>query len=579
MKNILKISAGMVAALLISLVCFAYRAEADVNDFSVTNFDAQYSLSREDPQGKLRITEAITVNFTDNNHGILRALPLKYKGDLNTKVIAVEREAGEDWPYTTYKESDNLIVKIGDPNVTVTGSQTYIITYEVENVITFYGDHDELYLDINGDQWQQPFEKLSATVNLPGGLISSGAACFTGKYGTTDEECVIDVEEELSRVQVATTQPLGPRETLTIVLSFDKGFFRQPTRLDWLKEHLGVVLAGVLLPVLSGTWAYRYWSKHGRDHKGRSTIIAEYGPPKGLTPAEVGTIFDYRVDNRDISATIINLAIRKYIRIIESSKKKMFKDSKEYSFELLTPDFSQLKPHEQEILNGLFAQPSAGAQVELKDLKNDFYQTVSRVQADLVESLTKGGYFEQNPSKAGRNVAIIGVILLVLAGLLHSAWSIGPALGGLIVLTFSGLMTRRSQHGQLVKDEIEGLKLYLKVAEADRMHKLHSPNAPYRAKSTEPKRTVELFEKLLPYAVLLGVEKDWAKQFEHIYTTPPDWYSGNWHTFNAVYFASHLSGSVGAMGTNFSPPSSSGSSGMGGGFSGGGGGGGGGGGW
>jgi uncharacterized membrane protein len=130
------------------------------------------------------------------------------------------------------------------------------------------------------------------------------------------------------------------------------------------------------------------------------------------------------------------------------------------------------------------------------------------------------------------------------------------------------------------REKIKGLKLYLETAEKDRIAMLQSPDAPYAAKSSEPKKTVELFEKLLPFAIVLGVENQWAKQFESIYTTPPDWYSGNWGAFSAVYLASSLGGSMEAMGATFTPSGSSSSSGFGGGgFSGGGGGGGGGGGW
>jgi uncharacterized membrane protein YgcG len=150
-------------------------------------------------------------------------------------------------------------------------------------------------------------------------------------------------------------------------------------------------------------------------------------------------------------------------------------------------------------------------------------------------------------------------------------------LAGLIMLAFAKLMPSRTRKGAAAKDAAEGLKLYLETAEKDRIAMLQSPNAPYADKSPEPVKTVELFEKLLPYAMVLGVEKQWAEQFSSIYTTPPDWYNGNWSTFNAGYLASSLNDSMSAMNSSFAAPSS-GSSGFSGG-AGGGGGGGGGGGW
>ena len=106
---------------------------------------------------------------------------------------------------------------------------------------------------------------------------------------------------------------------------------------------------------------------------------------------------------------------------------------------------------------------------------------------------------------------------------------------------------------------------------------LQSPSAPYAPQTAEPIKTVELFEKLLPYAMVLGVEKDWAEQFQDIYTAPPEWYNGSWSTFNAVNLTNSLGSSMSAMNSSFAAPASSGSGFAGG--AGGGGGGGGGGGW
>jgi uncharacterized membrane protein len=143
------------------------------------------------------------------------------------------------------------------------------------------------------------------------------------------------------------------------------------------------------------------------------------------------------------------------------------------------------------------------------------------------------------------------------------------------------LMPARTAKGVAALEQVKGLKLYMETAEKDRMAKLQAPNAPYASNAAEPVKTVELFEKLLPYAIVLGVETQWAKQFEALYTSPPDWYGGSWSTFNSVYLVNSISEGVGsAVNTSFSSPKSSSSSGFGGGgFSGGGGGGGGGGGW
>lgn len=553
-------------------------ARADVNDFVINDFTADYYLNQNDPQGELRIVEHIKLTFSDNNHGILRALPEKYGGkSLKLRVNQVSSDTGAPAQFTTYAENDNLVLKIGDPNQTVTGAQAYTIDYSVQNVITFYDDHDELYWDINGDQWPQPFERVSVRFHLSSDLSPENYKCFTGAFGSTAQNCELSADG----MSAVTTQALNPYETLTVVLAFPKGHFQPPTLADWWHDNYRKVLAVVLPPLLLGGWAYNRWQRHGKDLKGRGTIIAEYGPPEGLTPAEVGTVNAYGLNARDISATIIDLAIRKYLRIIEVTKKKILKDSKTYQFELLNPDFSGLKAHEQQVLNDLFPVKTIGETVTLDSLKNKFYKTIQSLQKELPKELTKAGYFMSNPAHAGRSLYVLAVILGVLVFVVMSWLSLGLLISAILVLIFAKLMPKRSALGVSAKEMIEGLNLYLTTAEKDRIKMLQSPDAPYAVKSTEPKKTVELFEKLLPYAMVLGVEGQWAKQFESIYKTPPDWYQGNWRGFNAVNFTSSLNSSVSAMGTSFSPPRSSSGSGFsgGGGSSGGGGGGGGGGGW
>src|SRR5579871_1192933 len=167
------------------------RALADVNDFTVTDFHGEYYLNKDSPHGSLKIKEQITVDFTDYNHGILRALPQSYKNrSLHLKIYSVTSPDGTPSSYTTYKSSGNLILQIGDPNQTVTGQHKYEIDYEVQNVVSFYSDHDEIYWDINGDQWAQPFTVVTADFYLPIGLtdgLKNRRTCYSGSYGSTTQ--------------------------------------------------------------------------------------------------------------------------------------------------------------------------------------------------------------------------------------------------------------------------------------------------------------------------------------------------------------------------------------------------------
>jgi uncharacterized membrane protein YgcG len=583
----MKIMRFLVATLLVLALTLPGTAAADVNNFTITSFDSKQTLSTADPQGELRIIEDIKVRFTDNNHGILRAIPKTYKQhSLQIKVNSVRSSSGAPAQYTTYKSNGNEVLKIGDPNRTVTGDQQYTIDYTLRNVIGFYEDHDEMYWDVNGDQWQQQFEKVTLSLELPAELKLRGQpACFTGAFNSREHACTIRSSENV--VTASTTAPLQAAQTLTYAAGFEKGVFKPASALEHAAEYL-LIIASTLIPflVLSGLGFYR-WLRHGRDAKGAGTIVPHYDSPPGLSPLDVGALIDFKVDNRDLTATIIDLAVRKYIRIIESKKDKLFGSKMEYTLELRNADLSQLRPAESLLLTKLFPTLQAGALVDLSSSSNQLYEVANSLRGSVRTRLADEGYFKSSSLSAGKVLRVIGFVTVLFFFTVAMAVFAGPlafagTIAGVIVFAvFATLMDARTAKGVAAKEHIEGLKLYIDTAEKDRINKLQAPNAANAAPSAEPAKTVELFEKLLPYAMILGIEKQWAKQFESLYTSPPDWYAGNWTAFNASYLAASLNDGVGsAVNTAFTPPSSSGSSGMGGGgFSGGGGGGGGGGGW
>jgi len=571
----------LIAALLAALFVVP-KAQAGVNDFVINDFRGRYELFNDVHSGRMAVTENLDVTYSDMNHGILRAIPLTYKkNSLQLEVQSVKRD-GVDEPYTTYNENDNKVLKIGDAGRTITAKHTYEIQYTMRGIMSFYEGYDEFYLDINGDQWAQPFDTVSAEVIFPEGWKSEGVpepSCYTGQAGSTEKTCII---EKIDRGYIYSTgRSLQPRETLTVVATTPKGLFVPRDSGDWWRDNYGKILAVVIPPLLVGPWAFRRWQKHGKDAKGRGVIIPEYSPPK-LTPAEASVVYSYRLSTTAVSATIVDLAIRGYLKIIETKEKKILKDKLNYEFEVVRTDWDELKPHEAKIMSAILAEVPTGkaTTVSLDMLKKSFYKTVTKLQGDMPKQLASDGYFTSNPASSGTRMWVVFAILIGLMFVIHSWLSLGLLLAAVIVATFAVLMPKRTQLGADTKDALEGLKLYMNTAEKDRIKMLQSPDAPYAKDYHEPKKTVDLFEKLLPFAILLEVENQWAGQFANIYKTPPDWYGGNWTAFSAAYLASSVTGSVNAMSSNFSPPSSSGGSGSGGGgFSGGGGGGGGGGGW
>jgi uncharacterized membrane protein len=576
-------------ALVLLVLLVPSTVHADVNNFTITKFTADETLSRSDKQGTLHIRERIEVVFSDYNHGILRAIPTSYRGQsLKLHVNSVQAVAGAASQYTTYQSHGNTVLKIGDPNRTVTGKQTYLIDYTLQNVIAFFDNQDELYWDVNGDQWDQPTAYVKVTLHLPldARLSSVPPVCYAGAASHDSNRCSISRD---GHEVVATAAALAGRETLTYVVSFDKGYFTPATIWDYAHDYLWQIITIIGLPLFSFVVGLVWWLRKGRDAPGKGTIVPQYQPPQNLSPIEAGAITDFQVDNRDITATLIDLARRGYIQIIENREDRLLlKDKLMYTLVLLKTDLENLTVYERSLLTALFKTMTAKESVKLTDLKGTLYMTANDLRKAVSKNLTTAGYFRQNPKKflfklSGIfTIIYISIFLIGFANQLHALGALtGVVISTIILFLFARIIPARTEKGVAAKEQLLGLKLYMETAEKDRLKMLEGPNAKYASGAGEPKRTVEFFEALLPFAIVMGVEKEWAGQFKDIYRQPPDWYSGNLTSFNAGYLAGSLnSGFASAINTSFSPPSSSSSSGFGGGgFSGGGGGGGGGGGW
>jgi uncharacterized membrane protein len=310
----------------------------------------------------------------------------------------------------------------------------------------------------------------------------------------------------------------------------------------------------------------------GRDPRLRP-IAPRYKPPEGLTPAEVGTLADDSADMRDITATIVDLAVRGFLRISDVGTTYMFTLIKRRE------DWGSLKVHEQLIMNGLFSDGFLDS-VTLSDLENQFYVRLPGIRDGIYESLLGRDYYRSRPDRVrtwayraalvlGGAIAILGAGMAGKTGMAPASFIIAGIATAVVVAIFGRIMPARTRHGTRALEEVLGFEDYLSHVDADRFERtIKSP---------------ELFESYLPYAMALRVDRRWAAAFAAICTQPPQWYSGDGSSFDSSSFGDRLHD----MSTDFgsvlssSPRSSgdSGSSGFGGGGSSGGGGGGGGGGF
>ena len=511
--------------------------------------------------GSMNIREDILYYFDSPRHGIFRNIPFTIRDgdtryDMEYKFSDVVDENGKKYKVDKGKSGEQWVLKIGDPDKTIEGDHRYIISYSVKGGLRYFEDHDELYWNITGTEWNVPIRKVTATITLPEDVAENDIKieCYSGAYGSNEKNCT-GISNGKSTI-FTNTIFLNSYQGLTIVKGFPKGtvavllpekyipfFERWYGKITLVGIIIGVILWYVILPI----YLVIRWFQKGRDPYVGIPITATYDPPKvgkrSLTPAETGALMDEHVDKRDLFATIIDLARRGHIKIREPK-------DKEFHLDKTTPKKKDtLLPFEQTLIDGIFAGVDT---VNLKEVK--FYTTASKVETELYNLMVTHKFFPKNP-RTTRNIYYgIGAV-----GMFTFNWVLA-----FIAFVFGRLMPAKTLLGAQTAMQARGLKNFLTSQE--------------RQLNFQGDKQM-FFEKLLPFAAAFGVEKAWAKRFEAIDLKNPDWYEGtSTGHFNSALFASHLSNSYSSFASSSTPPSSSGS-GFSGGSSGGGGGGGGGGSW
>ncbi|MBU0625695.1 DUF2207 domain-containing protein [Patescibacteria group bacterium] len=549
----------------------------------VTSFSADIVVSLD---GTISVTERIDYYFSQPRHGIYRDLPVRYELDDGREVIIpLEVVSVEGGSYELERSRSMIRIRIGDPQQTITGQQSYEIKYIASGALRYFIDHDELYWNVTGNDWSVPLRRVAARVYLPDGAATESLklACYTGPYGSVANDCLYH--------RLSDGASFAADDALTVVVGW------RPTGLiarleplrptfwsDYIQPYGLPILLGLLLPLFVFIFMYRKWQQQGRDPVGRGTLVVQYDPPADLTPAEVGVLMDERADIRDISATIVDLAVRGYLKIIAQPKKLLA--SQDYEFVRLK-DFigdSGLRSHEQEILQVMFG---GGTSITLKNLisRHKFHAKLSDLKEKLYEQLETKGFFPHNPNRIRQKYRGLGLVLFMIAFcfgvLVFPGWGAGSifvyltmlalsiAVSGIIIAGFGLVMPCKTSAGVQAFEHARGFRLYLNQAEKYRLEWQEKEN---------------IFEKFLPYAMVFDVADHWTKAFKDMALPPPKWFEGQ--TFVAGHFEAgrFLSAMVGLesglmRAVSSSPQKSSRGSGFSGGSSGGGGGGGGGGSW
>ncbi len=631
-----------VLILLSALAVPAARAEAE----RILEFRSDLRVHED---STMTVTETITVlaQGREIRRGIIREFPTRYRDrfghrvQIGFEILEVLRN-GRPEPYSTQPLSNGVEIKIGDKDVFLEpGRHSYSITYRTNRQLGYFEDYDELYWNVTGTGWSFAIDRAVAVIELPPGAPLIEQAGYTGPQGAVGRDYLH--LQEGGRHVFRTTRGLGPREGLTIALSWPKGYVTEPSgqqRVEYfLADNLSTAVALGGLALVLGYFLL-VWTMVGKDPL-KGTIIPRFEPPAELSPAAMRYVMRMGYDDKAFSAALVSLAVKGRITIEEEDKTYRLKEAQKV--------VAAVSPGERRVVQKLLG---ASSSILLHHVNHQKIKAAMKALKTYLALEYERGYFVTN-----RGLFIGGLLLLVLAllatattsgnapvalfltvwlsgwtlgclALVHGAakswkrglsggpgaasslvaavagtlfalpflffWGVGftfladamtvpaTAVIALIILITAGFyqwLKAPTRAGRKLMDEIEGFKQYLSVAEQNRLEVLHPP-----------KKTPELFEKYLPYALALGVENQWSEQFAGLAGEAgrdasnggyrPRWYHGDsWRHGGLAGLGSSLGSSfAGSVSSSSSPPGSSSGSG-GGGSSGGGGGGGGGSGW
>jgi hypothetical protein len=555
------------------LLLLVFSVPLFARSWRVTDFNDTITISED---GSAAVQERITLAFVGEWHGIHRFIPIEYPGPRGTnytlflRVTSVTDSDGKKLKYDSSTSNGFRDLKIYIPDA-ADATRTIEINYLIRDGMRFFEDHDEFYWNVTGNDWPVPIDHASAFVAFPNSAAGSlRAQAFTGVYGSARHDATAEVNG--AECSFETTNALPMRGGLTVDVYIPKGILKEPgsiRRLIWFIGSNPIVF----LPFWTLAVMFFTWWTWGRDPDPGVSVAPMYEPPKGLSPAEAGTLLEDKIHPRDITSTIVDLAVHGFVKIEEVDDKGLVFHHKDYVLHSLKPtsEWTSLEPHERVMLENIFA---GGEQIRLSSLKNRFYTAIPVIRQDIMAALKNKGMYLLDPETA--NGYSFVAILVIVAPFLASQFSgfkevfssVGLLVGcgiisAIIWWLFARQMTAKTLTGGRTCVAVLGFQEFMNRVDADRLKRMPP----------------DTFEKYLPYAMALGVEHHWAQAFAGIVQNPPAWYVapagyGYGAGFNPIFFSNSMHSMADNMHQVFisSPRASSTGSGWGGGGFGGGGG-------
>ncbi|HEY6906826.1 MAG TPA: DUF2207 domain-containing protein, partial [Ignavibacteriaceae bacterium] len=381
--------------------CFVlqFQSSASPQQEKIYSYHSDIVINKD---ASMTVTETIKVKALgiDIKRGIYRDFPTTYEDSYGNKIVVNMDILGvyrDDRPddYHTESLQNGKRIYIGNENVFLDpGDYTYKLVYKTSRQLGFFRDHDELYWNVTGNGWVFPIESASATINLPESIPSGELKYYgyTGRQGSRESNLTAYVQSP-GRINYKTDYPLGSYEGLTIVVEFPKGIVQPPTAMqnisyfaeDNLSEIIGVIGLIVIL-----FYYIIVWIKVGKDPE-KDVIIPLFNPPDNISPAAARYIKRMGFDSKSFTASIINMAVKGYLKIIE-------KDGK-YSLLRLKTDTAALSKEEKKIAEKLQFSKSGSDDLQAeealnqinkyKNSNNFFARTISGLVSSAIQNKLK----------------------------------------------------------------------------------------------------------------------------------------------------------------------------------------------
>lgn len=567
----------------ILLPFFAFSQAERIEDFS-----ADIKIQEK---GDIIVTETMTVYSTGDifKRGIVRQLPTQKKDKAGNRssvkydLLSVEKD-GLPSKYHTKNSGGNFEIYVGEKSVFLSPnkSYTYQLTYRVEHTIGFFENYDELYWNVTGLDWVIPIDSASAVIHLPLGANEVQSACYTGGFGSTSTDCTKQSEE--NRV-VFKANHLGNGKGLTVATGFTKGIILEPVPTFFQKFGWHIITA-----LFGGVFLFYYlftWIKFGIDPP-KPTVFPIFESPSGLSPASVGMVHKERYWQELLTASIVNLAVKGYLKIEETRETKilgLFKSTDYKLTKVNNEKSTKLLPKEEQVLfNKLFSIENqvtidGSYDANIEDLVMSYRNSLDEQWEKLLKQ-GRNGKFLIFPLFL---IVVYFFTFLLMPDFFNSKaasiWLLFSLVNVILLIVYNWLIRKPAKKKLRLQSEIKGLKMYLSAAEEKQLQHLNPPEM-----------TPKVFEQFLPYAIVLKTDDIWGEKFQTMLTLSgtQESYTSSWSNYDGKDFGKfnqNMNSSLtNALTTSAIDPSKSTSSGSGGGssgggFSGGGSGGGGGGGW